>query len=349
MNFLFALFCIFLLPVVNGFIFDTPVFPYFECHLRFVLTQFDFGRFEKYDDYFNEDSVMRLTEAGVYVGPKNIKEYMGFQSGKYSPYFLRDSTLRIQTDFKGYDSETNECTFLSRFLNQYELDPKNTGKDTTWNTVVMTNVRFSFNTRKIPEVNIFLPLGFLVATFDDGLNNDITREYICSVANNNCANTTAHIDNCESRLAELPVFNDGSFVDGDSQGCRALHAVFAETNNDHCAHIALNATEDRKGAIKCQNSNLMNPSDYFTPADFREYDKYMVSQGIDPEIGYVETSPCSQNSSCLETSPVDLFFAFLGSYFQYLTRISFGRFLSDFNFIRRLNFLLSFNELFKNI
>ena len=320
MNTNLVLFLFFILPHTNGLFFDTPMFPYIECHLRFALIQFDFGRFDKYDDYFSEDSVMRLTEAGVYVGPKSIREYMSFQNGKLSPYFLSDSTLHIQPNFKGYDSEKNECIFLSRFLNQYELDPKYTGKNTTWNTVIMTSVRFSFDTRKFPEVNIFLSPGFLVATFDHGLNNDITREYVCSVANNDCANTTDHIKDCESRLAELPVFNDASFVDGNSQGCRALHAVFAEINHDHCPHIALNATKDLNGAIKCQNSNLLNANDYFTLEDFEEYDEYMISQGLDPEIGYEETSPCSKISSCLETSPMDLLFSVFTSYINHVAR-----------------------------
>ena len=91
-----TLFFLLLIPKANAFIFGTPILSYLECHFRFISTGFDFGAFDKYEDFFDEDSVMRLVEAGVYVGPKSIKEYMWFQEGSYSPYFFRNATLLIE-------------------------------------------------------------------------------------------------------------------------------------------------------------------------------------------------------------------------------------------------------------
>ena len=55
-----------------------------------------------------------------------------------------------------------------------------------------------------------------------------------------------------------------AYIDGNSQGCRVLHSVFARTNPDHCPHISFEADEDVNGLVKCNKSKKTLPSDLFT-------------------------------------------------------------------------------------
>ena len=43
-------------------------------------------------------------------------------------------------------------------------------------------------------------------------------------------------------------------VDGDTRGCRLLHAFFAKHNPEHCPHISFEAEKDVNGLVKCHQS-----------------------------------------------------------------------------------------------
>lgn len=113
---------------------------------------------------------------------------------------------------------------------------------------------------------------------------DRIYDFICNdVLSETCDNPTTK---CMERLKHLPAAEPitGS-VDGNSFGCRALHAAFALTNSDHCAHVALDPMEDTFGKIKCQQSKGEHPRDLFTDVEWEFYVEEMVKFGIDPEIG----------------------------------------------------------------
>ena len=77
------------------------------------------------------------------------------------------------------------------------------------------------------------------------------------------------------------------YFDGNSQGCRLLHSVFAQGNPEaHCAHLAINATMDPLGIFKCQNSSSTPPSDLFTDEEFKLFDEFANLYDVDPAIGY---------------------------------------------------------------
>lgn len=92
---------------------------------------------------------------------------------------------------------------------------------------------------------------------------------------------------CQGELAVLPTFSEGVYFDGNSMGCRALHAVLAETNpSKHCAHISFEPMEDPLGRIKCQESELTDPMDLFDEDDMSFYKKFCEDRGVDPLVGY---------------------------------------------------------------
>jgi hypothetical protein len=68
-----------------------------------------------------------------------------------------------------------------------------------------------------------------------------------------------------------------SYFDGNSQGCRALHAAFASRNSAHCAHISFVPESDKNGNIKCQDSSGILISDLFEPQDLLSYESFVQS------------------------------------------------------------------------
>jgi hypothetical protein len=99
---------------------------------------------------------------------------------------------------------------------------------------------------------------------------------------------------CVDELNDLPVSDDG-YVTGNTQGCRALHAVFAQTNQFHCPHVSLsNEDADNNGSFKCSNvteSVDINPEDLFDDSDFELFNQTCEDNDIDPIEGYRVIKP----------------------------------------------------------
>ena len=92
---------------------------------------------------------------------------------------------------------------------------------------------------------------------------------------------------CQKKLGKLPTFTNVSYIDGDSEACRALHVVFAVANPDgHCPHISFNPYEDPNGKIKCSESAGVKPTDLFDDDDIGMFQTFCEDNGIDPTKGY---------------------------------------------------------------
>jgi hypothetical protein len=78
------------------------------------------------------------------------------------------------------------------------------------------------------------------------------------------------MENCLAKYNALPSYGTDdpdfplAYLDGNTQGCRVIHSVFARTNSDHCPHISFEADEDINGLVKCNESKKVLPSDLFT-------------------------------------------------------------------------------------
>eukprot|EP00494_Astrolonche_serrata_P028554 UN28821 len=145
----------------------------------------------------------------------------------------------------------------------------------------MYKLWFNLDTEKVEYVNAYFQEGTLNWFFSYFLSTDNVRSFVCDVMENDCADVWALQDvttheECTSGLAALPETEDG-YVDGNTQGCRALHAVFAQNNPDHCAHISLVPAEDPKGRIKCQTSAGITAEDLWTEEDINWFIDYYGS------------------------------------------------------------------------
>ena len=93
------------------------------------------------------------------------------------------------------------------------------------------------------------------------------------------ANDDLSHQDCVDQLAELDITTgDNLYFDGYSQGCRALHAVFAESNTHHCAHISFAPIQDADGKVKCQESSNIQVTELFTSDELLYIDEYCLQQ-----------------------------------------------------------------------
>ena len=86
------------------------------------------------------------------------------------------------------------------------------------------------------------------------------------------------------RLADSP----GGGIDGNSAGCRILHATLAALNPKmHCAHLSLVPMADPLGRVKCSRSSRINATDLFDEADMENFHNFKTAIGVDTTLGSV--------------------------------------------------------------
>ena len=263
------------------------------CFLRVLgFAWFSLHNFDKYPIVFRNDSQVTLAQAGMYFGPGNIEEYVKFVAAEFSPYIEEDSGNVALPEFIQYDSSTDNCIFLMKSLSTYRVDPEFTRSAASFENVAMARMHLAYKENYIAKIEIYYPPGFLELIFGNLLNSENTRSWICGLLRGTCS---PYVDkeqqgNCENRLAALPTTQgDSKDIDGNSQGCRDLHAVLASINpQNHCPHISLSPLADPSGQIKCQDSSRMNirPSDLFSEADFAAFDEFAIANGFDPQVGH---------------------------------------------------------------
>jgi hypothetical protein len=293
--------------MVHGFLFrdyfggnNSIFFPRIRCFLAAARIQSDLGNFANYPKYFRNDSIMELAQTGIYQGEANIEEYVKFAFAGYSPY-VACCNDRVKDTLKFIGYEKGQCKFVNFFTTTMKLLPNTTNSPLTpFQTVVGFKVYFDFERRYIKRVNVFYPEDFLRIFFDKFLFSNNTRRFICGVIDGPCStilNTTDNIkllannDTCADLLTALPSSDERHYVDGKSQGCRTLHAAFAQTNpNTHCAHVSFAPQVDPSGNVKCQVSKNVLPSALFTDEELNIYTKFAKSVGLDPAIGHTYTA-----------------------------------------------------------
>lgn len=281
---------------------DPPflLFPRLQCYFLANSVGYDPGDFDRYGVYFREDSTFTLAQAGVYKGPDSIEEYVKFAFPAFSPYFVSTpgNTFGSSELPQFLEYENGLCVFLIFGRATYTMEPTTTSvtgdSPTSYDVPLMGKVYFDYANGYAPRTDIYYHLDFLELFFGTFLNSDETRRHTCSVLENECNGIIPpQPDDCLGELAAQPIAETSYLrVDGDSQGCRALHAAFAETNPDnHCAHVSLLPFEDPQGRIKCQSSSNIAVEDLFTEADMNAFAAYEVRNGIDPGVGHTFFSP----------------------------------------------------------
>ena len=239
---------------------------------KFGLLGFDIFAYDRYESFFNEDSTVTLAQSGTYKGPKNIEEYVRFADAT-SPLIASAKDLGDAGIFpSGFDPVEGTCKFTVYKAQSTTLSNDLSTNGDTINLLALRSVVYSIPKNIITVVRVYYTFKFLEAFFTRVATAPVFN-FICdTLTGPSCVEVLPGDPDsfptkkqCVKRLSELPIFEgtDGYF-DSNNQGCRIVHAVFAATNSDHCAHISLDPAEDSKGNIKCQVSENVAVMDLFT-------------------------------------------------------------------------------------
>ena len=131
-----------------------------NCITEFHDLDFKLDAVENYGDYFNGDTTLTLAEAGKYVGPDDIREYVQFTFAEYSPYIYSSHFLRADNQFSGYDAQNDVCSFRQMVLVDYAFEPQISTKK--YFATFMFHLDFDRKIRvRLKKTNVFYDLAFL--------------------------------------------------------------------------------------------------------------------------------------------------------------------------------------------
>ena len=259
----------------------------------------NFYSFAKYPCYFRNTSYIKLAQAGIYIGPDSMEEYIRFAS-ESCPYFR--SWEILDTEFKmptvtSIDQATNTCTI--RASNHVFAKLSKPFGGASFELAIMVQLLLNRDEMYIPAVHVHFPTTF-IRPFMSALASPAGRRYVCRTMEESCPSTWAAngFDSAAACVAELSTRNetDGPWAhfDADTQGCRLLHAVFANENSDHCAHISLTPMADPNGVTKCHVSSGYSPMDMFSEDDMNQYESYAAKRGLPGGVKLLTTDRVAQ-------------------------------------------------------
>lgn len=234
---------------------------YDECREALRRLNFNVLDYKRYPHFFRNDSFIHLAQAGIYKSPTDIEEYVLFADPQGSPYLdgnYVQTKPRCKKNKLLKPTEEGLCQLGVYSMTEYNLNP--TMANGTLRTLVSSLVFVDPVDNKVPAWHVYFPRSFL-ENFFTMLATPQVRSYICDTLEK-CPDAwkksgldTMPRGTCEDRLAVLPVAEtDMLYIDGNSFGCRLLHAVFATKNSKHCPHISLEPMMDVKGKTKCSIS-----------------------------------------------------------------------------------------------
>jgi hypothetical protein len=285
-------FLVLYLPTIQSAFNTTPLFPWLECTARLLysiaLTEISF---DNIGQFFRDDAEMILAQTGRYVGIDGITEYSKFLTSKYIKSTVRQAW---QLDFVEYDKVANQCVFRIPSIAKNIMDPDFTSSNAELEYAIMMKFYFSFQDFLIDEAHIFLTDDLLALFFDGFLNSENTRNFVCGVREGTCGSYIEEDPpmDCAGALASLPIATNDVYVDGNSQGCRALHGIFAETNpQKHCPHLSFSPQADSDGKLKCQDSEGIKVTELFSEEDLGAFRQFCEKNGLDPDMGHTIPVP----------------------------------------------------------
>ena len=280
-----------------------------DCANFFALG-FNSLAFDRYDEFYKADSTMTLGPAGTYYGIDGIKEYVKFAS-PFSPFLEEFDDISTKSEPGGFDPITGTCIFFGARDTFFKMSaPAVPGLEGVLANYIQ--IQYKIDGHYISHVEVFFPPAFLDFYFGSALNTNGVREYVCEVMRDSCPATwgangydSTGFARCVDDLESLSMSDPPPYVDGKSQGCRFLHAVFAAEDEKHCPHISFEPAVDVDGKEKCQASALSpavsmgSPGSPFTNAERIFFEDFTSEREI-PEIGYkvYPMVPCGSAEDC---------------------------------------------------
>jgi len=253
---------------------------------------------------YNEETNLVFAQAGMYHGKSAIIEYNSFASTEQDPISLVWNNCNLaNTRFIALNKASDSiCDITLADVAQLEYNPMRVREE----EMAAPFVKYVFGQRlvwtydealvpTITDHNYYYSPRFLERIFLEVSDNTKLADFICETMAELCPetfkfNNFTSRQECANLMETLPLattnVNGLATIDGNSTGCRNLHATLASTNVDHCPHISYHPQEDKKGQIKCSSEyqNNFSLNDFWDDGDFALFEHTASVFGLDPEL-----------------------------------------------------------------
>lgn len=254
---------------------------------------------------YNEETNLVLAQAGRFQGTNDILEYNSFYSTEENPAatLLWNTCLLGNARFITLNrASDSSCDITFADVMQAEFNPLRRLEE----KMAAPFTKFVFGQRMvwnydevlvptITDHNYYYSTPFVEHVAQDLSNNTKLADFICETMATTCPgtykfNNFTSRQECANLMETLPQAttnaNDLVTFDGNSSGCRNLHATLASRNHDHCPHLSYYPKEDKKGRIKCSSEYQSNYSlnDLWDDGDFALFEHTANVFGFDPEL-----------------------------------------------------------------
>jgi len=181
----------------------------------------------------------------------------------------------------------NKCVFNQAYQQISVTSPES--YNVTIDRAVMIKHIFDKGSSKVDQMIVYFDIPWFEFYFGLITGPDAV-EYTCDVMRNQCGhkeiweyNDWTTMADCKAAMMDLPIFSDTEirYIDGLTRSCRQLHVAFATINDNHCEHLSIKKLKDVNGKYKCQESQLLNPNDFFNDADLAFWEQFKAKVGLE--------------------------------------------------------------------
>eukprot|EP00984_Skeletonema_dohrnii_P025530 scaffold14713_cov135-Skeletonema_dohrnii-CCMP3373.AAC.1 len=244
-------------------------------------SEFDLIKWDRYEEWFDENTKLELPEVGIYTGPSGIREYVQITVSKYfesdTRYIYGPDVIPLRVASK------DECVVLVTFGLKSNMSPEYT-RGGLLERGVGAKIYYSAEPFRVSKVHIYYSHQYQDHLFRTFLDNDVVRDDVCSLMEKKCEEMYMYNNltqqTCREKWDALPISEEGFRIDGNSKGCRIVHASMAALNEKHCPHISFLPVEDLNGKVKCQTSGMRSPEDVFTQWELDKIRETAAEHGL---------------------------------------------------------------------
>lgn len=270
-----------------------------SCLGALFFSRFDLSATSLFEDWFSDDSKLTLSQVGSYFGATDIAEYVDFVHSDYFNTFRQNDKPKFF--FGGMKWNSDKCDLTMIAKKQVDL---NTNYYDAGCLEISAGSGFTFDITgddtfiTIKDMSLFFPNGY-ISDFAGRIYPESLASFVCNSLQYYCdeewqSNAFSSQESCKKDFLELDISEgDALWVDGNTRGCRMVHATYAISNSNHCPHISLAPIEDHKGKIKCQTSAGMKVTDEFTDAQLSFF-----KDSATGDFGFDETMRSYKSGSC---------------------------------------------------
>ena len=254
--------------------------------------------------FYNEETRLVLAQSGMYQGTSAIVEYNSFFSAEQDPAAAAWNDCQLaNTRFLALNKASDTiCDITFADVRQAEYNPMRMREEEMatpfFKYLFGERLVWTYDEALVPTItdhNYYYSPRYVERVFGEVADTTKLADFICETMASSCPetfkfNNFTSRQECANLMETLPLattnVNGLATIDGNSTGCRNLHAALASINVDHCPHISYHPQEDKKGRIKCSSEyqNNFSLNDFWDDGDFALFEHTASVFGLDPEL-----------------------------------------------------------------